>query len=117
MFTTELLWFERGIKEAIYIRVLKPYLNRDGEIWSHSEKNKVNRPNDTWESGEGNTGIAEVGVGAGTDCELKVVLSSTVHIAICWLIQLKKSGESIQKLLKTSDILFRWIKWEKQYIQ
>ena len=28
--TTEPRWFERGVKEAIYIRALNPSLNRDG---------------------------------------------------------------------------------------
>ena len=28
--TTESRWFERGVKEAIYIRALNPILNRDG---------------------------------------------------------------------------------------
>ena len=28
--TTESSWFERGVKEAIYIRALNPSLNRDG---------------------------------------------------------------------------------------
>ena len=28
--TTESRWFERGVKEAIYVRALNPSLNRDG---------------------------------------------------------------------------------------
>ena len=32
--TTESRWFERGVKEAIYIRALNPSLNRDGRRYN-----------------------------------------------------------------------------------
>ena len=45
--TTEPRWFERGVKEAIYIRALNPSLNRDGgrynlpPVWDNIIKKKV----------------------------------------------------------------------------
>ena len=45
--TTESRWFERGVKEAIYIRALNPSLNRDGgrynlpPIWDNIIKKRV----------------------------------------------------------------------------
>ena len=45
--TTEPGWFERGVKEAIYIRALNPSLNRDGErynlplVWDNIIKKKL----------------------------------------------------------------------------
>ena len=45
--TTEPRWFERGVKEAIYIRALNPSLNKDGErynllpVWDNIIKKKV----------------------------------------------------------------------------
>ena len=45
--TTELRWFERGPKEAIYIRALNPSPNRDGgrydlsPVWDNIIKKKV----------------------------------------------------------------------------
>ena len=47
VFTTEPRWFERGVKEAIYIRALNPSLNRDGgrfnlpPVWDNIIKKKV----------------------------------------------------------------------------
>ena len=32
--TTESRWFERGVKEAIYIKTMNPSLNRDGGRYS-----------------------------------------------------------------------------------
>ena len=49
--TTESRWFERGVKEAIYIRALNPSLNRDGgrynlpPVWDIIKKRvKTDRP-------------------------------------------------------------------------
>ena len=45
--TTEPRWFERGVKEAIYIRALNPSLNRDGwrynlpPVWDNIIKKEV----------------------------------------------------------------------------
>ena len=45
--TTEPRWFERGVKEAIYIRALNPSLNRDGgrynlpPVWDNIIKKRV----------------------------------------------------------------------------
>ena len=45
--TTESRWFERGVKEAIYIRALNPSLNRDGgrynlpPVWDNIIKKRV----------------------------------------------------------------------------
>ena len=45
--TVEPKWFERGVKEAIYIRATNPSLNRDGgrfnlsPIWSNLLKKTV----------------------------------------------------------------------------
>ena len=51
VFTTEPRWFERGVKEAIYIRALNPSLNRDGgrfnlpPVWDIIKKKvKADRP-------------------------------------------------------------------------
>ena len=47
VFTTEPRWFERGVKEAIYIRALNPSLNRHGgrfnlpPVWDNIIKKKV----------------------------------------------------------------------------
>ena len=47
MLTTEPRWFERGVKEAIYIRALNPSLNRDGgrynlpPVWDNIIKKRV----------------------------------------------------------------------------
>ena len=46
--TTEPRWFERGVKEAIFIRALNPSLNRDGgkynlpSVWDNVIKKRVN---------------------------------------------------------------------------
>ena len=45
--TTKPIWFERGVKEAIYIRALNPSLNRDGgrynlpPVWDNIIKKRV----------------------------------------------------------------------------
>ena len=45
--TTESRWFERGVKEAIFIRALNPSLNRDGgrynlpPVWDNIIKKRV----------------------------------------------------------------------------
>ena len=45
--TTEPRWFERGVKDSIYIRALHPSLNRDGgrynlpPVWDNIIKKKV----------------------------------------------------------------------------
>ena len=45
--TTESRWFERGVKEAIYVRALNPSLNRDGgrynlpPVWDNIIKKRV----------------------------------------------------------------------------
>ena len=44
---TESRWFERGVKEAIYIKALNPSLNRDGgrynlpAVWDNIIKKRV----------------------------------------------------------------------------
>ncbi len=48
--TVELKWFERGVKEAIYIRVAKPSLNKDGgqynlpPVWNNILTSRVRGP-------------------------------------------------------------------------
>ena len=54
--TTEPRWFERGVKEAIFIRALNPRLNRDGgrcilpPVWDNIIKKRVKaeRPRRGW---------------------------------------------------------------------
>ena len=54
--TTESRWFERGVKEAIYIRALNPSLNRDSgryklpQVWDNIIKKRVktDRPRRGW---------------------------------------------------------------------
>ena len=49
MLATEARWFERGVKESIYIRVYSPTLNRDGgryqlpPLWDSTIKRHVKR--------------------------------------------------------------------------
>ena len=45
--TVDTKWFERGVKEAIYIRALKPSLNKDGgrynlpAVWTNIIRSRV----------------------------------------------------------------------------
>ena len=61
--TTEPRWFERGVKEAFYIRALNPSLNRDGgrynppPVWDNIVKKRVKaeRPKRGKGGGEGSS--------------------------------------------------------------
>ena len=82
-------WFERGVKEAIHIRVSKPSLNRDGgrfnltPVWTNTLTRRAR----------------------GGQVQHHVVIPSTDHAAIWW--SESEQGDSDHR--KLFDKLFKYI--------